>query len=100
MTPKTADINLVQLRTSYTPVVGAYFSYKLHDHLFCQALFRRCVLVLVISLPALAKQPTEKAHGLALDLLCGKLLYCLAPDFFLIGMLKVFSARSIITSLA
>jgi len=56
--------------------------------------------VLVVRLPALAKQPAEKAHGLALDLLCGKRLHCLAPDFFLIGILNVFSASSIITSLA
>nr|DAM05662.1 MAG TPA: hypothetical protein [Caudoviricetes sp.] len=29
--------------------------------------------MLIISLPTLAKQPTEKAHGLTLYLLCGKL---------------------------
>ena len=77
-----------------------YFADELYNHFLGQQLFAERIPVLIISLPAFAKQSAEKGHGLSLDLLCGKLFYCLAPDFFLIGMLKVFSARSIITSLA
>ena len=97
---ESTQVDIMQLLASYAVVVCTYVLNKLDDHLLCKTLLLKRVLVLIIGLPALAKQLAEKAHGLTLYLLCCKLFYCLAPDFFLIGMLKVFSARSIITSLA
>lgn len=90
----------MQLRPSYAWIIRASLTNEPDNHLLCQELLAEGIPMLIISLPALAKQPAEKAHRLSLDLLRGKLFHCLAPDFFLIGILKVFSARSIITSLA
>ena len=97
---KAVTIHIMQFVTTQAWIYLTDILYKLYHHLLLESLLAQSIPVLIICLPALAKQPAEKAHGLAFDLLCGKLCYCLAPAFFLIGMLNIFSASSIITSLA
>ena len=59
---------------------------------------RRAVVVLVVCLLALAKQPAQVPDQEASGDLRVQVSYCLAPGFFRIGMLNRASARSIILS--
>ena len=67
----------------------------LHDDGFycilCKAIL---VVTLVVCLSAVTKQPAKGAQGCPRAPFA-KQTYCLVPDFFLTGMLKVCSARSI-----
>src|SRR5574344_275303 len=93
-------IHNLQLLATNAMVKLSDFLYVLQNNLFAHVFLHKRILVLIISLTAFAKQSAEKAHGLTFNLLCCKLFYCLAPDFFLIWILKVSSVTSIIMSLA
>lgn len=56
------------------------------------------VIVLVIGLLAYANQSAKTLDMIASRVLCVQVIYCLAPAFFLIGILNFASATLIISS--
>ena len=73
------------------------------DILKCELLTRRLcqngvVIVLIISLLAYANQPAKTLDMIASRVLRVQVIYCLAPAFFLMGILNFASATLIISS--
>ena len=62
---------------------------------FCQG---RIVIVLIVSLLAYANQSAKTLDMVASRVLRVQVIYCLAPTFFLIGILNFASATLIISS--
>ena len=88
----------IQLRTTQAGIVLPVIFCLLHNQRLYGILGKLVVLYTIIErLPAITKQPGEGAHSLFRTLLPQQ-TYCLVPDFFLIGMLKRSSAKSIILS--
>ena len=86
----------VQLGGTQAGIGLAVFTRLFHDDGFNGVLGKTVpVHTLVVGLPAVTKQPAKSAQGCTRALLAEQ-TYCLVPDFFLTGMLKVCSARSII----
>lgn len=56
------------------------------------------VIVLVISLLAYANQSAKGLNEVSSTIPCVQVIYCLAPAFFLIGILNLASATLIISS--
>lgn len=70
----------------------------LESELFTRSLCMRSVLIiLIISLLAYANQSAKSLDTIARDT-CVQVSYCLAPAFFLIGILNFASATLIISS--
>lgn len=89
--------NHVQLHAAEAGVVFPVITGLLDDQRFYRILGKVVLLVLVEGLPAITKQPAESPQR-RLRGTSAQQGYCLVPDFFLIGMLKVSSATSIIVS--
>lgn len=71
----------------------------LESELFTRSLCMRSVLIiLIISLLAYANQSAKSLDTIASRDLCVQVSYCLAPAFFLIGILNLASATFIISS--
>lgn len=71
----------------------------LESELFTRSLCMRSVLIiLIISLLAYANQSAKSLYTIASRDLRVQVIYCLAPAFFLIGILNFASATLIISS--
>ena len=71
----------------------------LESELFTRSLCMRSVLIiLIISLLAYANQSAKSLDTIASRDTCVQVIYCLAPAFFLIGILNFASATLIISS--
>lgn len=58
----------------------------------------RILVILIVSLLAYTKQPAKALDVISSRVFCVQVLYCLAPAFFLIGILNLASATLIISS--
>lgn len=92
-------VHVPQLQTADEGVFRA----DVHDILYGKRLCRQAgkglaLVMLVIGLLAYAKQRAKGAHGISAGCLCVQVTYCLAPGFFLMGMLNSRSAMFIISS--
>ena len=96
---KVSSIHMPDFLPSYTWIFLPHGTYVLKHKSLLGGLeqhFR--FIILIICLLGYAKQFAQAQDLIDLGILCMQGLYCSAPDFFLIGILKASSARSIIMS--
>lgn len=92
-------VHMPQLKSSDARVFLADVTDVLKGKLLAGGLGMCCVfIVLVVSLLTYTKQLAETPDTVASGVLCVQVPYCLAPAFFLIGILNFASATSIILS--
>lgn len=97
--PKLRLVHVPKFHTSDTGVYCPHFPYvlerKRHPGCLGQC---RVFVVLIISLLGYAKQYTKELDVVASRIPCMQVPYCLAPAFFLIGILNLASATFISSS--
>ena len=92
-------IHVPNLHSTDTRVFFTYFPNVLKSELLLCGLGKgRVFVILIISLLAYANQSAKALNTIASRILCVQVSYCLAPAFFLIGILNLASATFIISS--
>ena len=87
----------IQLCATETGIILAVFAHFFNNQRFNSILRELLIVIFIIGLPAITKQPAKSAQPIFRAFLAQQ-TYRLVPDFFLIGMLNISSAILIIVS--